>query len=31
VVQSDILQTIGTLPQSLMQQVDEALKVSLSL
>jgi mRNA interferase MazF len=31
VVQSDILRTIGHLPDVLMQQVDAALKVSLAL
>jgi mRNA interferase MazF len=31
VVQTDILQTIGRLPDVLMRQVDAALKVSLSL
>jgi mRNA interferase MazF len=31
VVQADILQTIGSLPASLMAQVDAALKVSLAL
>lgn len=31
VVQADILRTIGHLPDALMQQVDQALKVSLAL
>jgi mRNA interferase MazF len=31
VVQSDILRTIGHLPDGIMQQVDQALKVSLAL
>jgi len=31
VVQSDILRTIGTLPDSLMKKVEQALKVSLAL
>ncbi len=31
VVQADILRTIGRLPDPLMQQVDQALKVSLAL
>jgi mRNA interferase MazF len=31
VVQSDILRTIGRLPDRLMRQVDAALKVSLAL
>ena len=30
-VQSDILRTIGHMPDSLMRQVDAALKVSLAL
>ena len=31
VVQSDILRTIGRLPDSLMKKVDEALKFSLAI